>query len=81
MIEADDAISAAGSNTITNFGTIDGALYPKILGSGNRLDAEAGSRIEGTVAAGGALVDVVSGVASMTALNAPGTLEGPGPCR
>jgi hypothetical protein len=65
--------------TVTNFATIAGSGGNAVeLTAGGRINAEAGSVFAGTVAAGSAVFNAVSGVTNLTALTAAGIVEGAG---
>jgi hypothetical protein len=79
LVVGDIGVECLDAATITNFGTIHGNGGLAVgLATGGRLNAEAGSRFIGTVAAGSGLVDVVGGTATMTALTTAGKVEGAG---
>ncbi len=69
-------IGAGAPTTVTNFGTFYGfggvALY--FLYAGNRLNVEAGSSFEGQVLGGGGLLDLASGVGTLSFLTSTGNV-------
>ncbi|HEY7852990.1 MAG TPA: hypothetical protein VIB82_08430, partial [Caulobacteraceae bacterium] len=79
-IDGYTGVTVGATSTVNNFGTIH-----SLSGNGvvlvtatSRLNAEAGSVIEGALVAGSGLVDVVSGVASVFAIDTGGKVEGAG---
>ncbi|HEY2178569.1 MAG TPA: hypothetical protein VGH15_08300 [Caulobacteraceae bacterium] len=80
LIRAHYGVVTQGASTVTNFATLQGVggYAVQLLGAGSRLNAQAGSRFIGTIAAGSALVDVVGGVSTATAISTNGKIEGAG---
>ncbi|HEY2177459.1 MAG TPA: hypothetical protein VGH15_02660 [Caulobacteraceae bacterium] len=80
LITGGNGIDLGNSATVTNFGTIQATagFAVNFADPTARLNAEAGSVIVGTIDASGGLVDVVSGVATASAIVTAGKLEGAG---
>ncbi|HEY2177460.1 MAG TPA: hypothetical protein VGH15_02665 [Caulobacteraceae bacterium] len=80
LIDGYTGVSAGLEATINNFGTINSLSGKSVVltASTSRLNAEAGSVIEGVIVASSGLVDVVSGVASANAIDSSGKIEGAG---
>lgn len=69
-------IGAGAPTTVTNFGTLYGfggvALY--FLDAGNRLNVEAGCAFVGQVLGGGGLLDLASGVGTLSSITSTGNV-------
>jgi hypothetical protein len=73
-IKGFSGVDAAGTATITNFGTIDGAagVAVNLTGAGSALVVEAGSTFLGAVLGGGGTLDLASGTGTLTGLLSSG---------